>query len=49
MDDPKPQTKEYHKGEEAARRFNALVRKAIAVPHDEIKKRQKALESVREV
>jgi hypothetical protein len=39
MDDPKPQAKEFHEGPEAARRFDALVRKVITVPHSEIQKR----------
>lgn len=47
MDDSKPRAKEYYEGEEAARRFDVLVRKVIAVPHSEIKKRHEALEKER--
>jgi hypothetical protein len=45
--DPKPPIKEFYEGPEAAQRFDALVRKVIAVPHSEIKKRHEALEKER--
>ena len=34
MDDPKPRPQEYHEGEEAARRFDNVVRQVIAVPRE---------------
>ena len=40
MDEPKPQPKEYVEGPEAALRFDALVKKAVTVPHSEIQKRE---------
>ena len=48
MDNPKPQPKEYAEGPEAAKRFDALVRQVIAVPHNEIVKRHKEWEKERQ-
>lgn len=44
---PAPTLKDCHEGPEAARRFDALVRQVIAVPHSEIVKRHKEWEKAR--
>jgi hypothetical protein len=36
----KPHTPEYIEGPEATARFDALVRKVLSVPHDEIMRRE---------
>jgi len=42
MDDPKPRPQEYNEGEEAARRFDNVVRQVIAVPREKYEKWEKA-------
>jgi hypothetical protein len=42
MNDPKPQAKEYHEGEQAAKRFEGLVKRAVSVSPAEIQKRNEA-------
>ena len=39
MDEPKPSTKEYHEGKQAARQFESLVKRAVTVSPEEIKRR----------
>ena len=39
MDDPKLRPQEYHEGEDAVRRFEGLIKRAVAVSPAEIKKR----------
>jgi hypothetical protein len=47
MDDPKPRTQEYHEGEEAARRFEGLVKRAVLVSREEIERRDKKWKKAR--
>jgi len=47
MDNPKPHFPECHEGPEAARRFTDFVRRLIAVPREEIKKREEAWKKMR--
>jgi membrane-bound lytic murein transglycosylase MltF len=49
MDDVKPPEKAYEEGEQAARQFEGLVKRAVTVSPAEVKKRQDRWEKEKKV